>query len=58
MSAIELKNVSFNYDNSSKKILDDVNFTLKKNDFIGLVGNTGSGKTTFVDILARIFKTY
>ncbi len=56
MSAIELKNVSFNYDNSSKKILDDVNFTLKKNDFIGLVGNTGSGKTTFVDILLGFLK--
>jgi ATP-binding cassette, subfamily B, bacterial PglK len=54
--SIELKEVSFSYNNAKKKILDKVNFVLNKNEFIGIIGNTGSGKTTFVDILLGFLK--
>ncbi len=53
---IEFKDVSFSYNYSKKVILNKVNFKLSKNEFIGIIGNTGSGKTTFVDILLGFLK--
>ena len=55
-TSIELKHVSFVYNNSKNKILDKVNFKLNKNEFIGIIGSTGSGKTTFIDILLGFIK--
>jgi ATP-binding cassette, subfamily B, bacterial PglK len=55
-NSIELKQVSFVYNNSKNKILDKVNFKLNKNEFIGIIGSTGSGKTTFIDILLGFIK--
>lgn len=50
--SITLKNISYAYTNSPNKIiLDNVNITIKKGMHIGIVGNTGSGKTTFTDLL-------
>ena len=54
--SIELKEVSFSYNNSKRKILNKINFILNKNEFIGIIGDTGSGKTTFVDILLGFLK--
>jgi ATP-binding cassette, subfamily B, bacterial PglK len=48
---IEFRNVSFQYEGGHKNILNGLNFTLRKNDTMGLVGKTGSGKTTVVDLL-------
>ena len=53
---IELEKVSFSYNNSKNKILDKVDFKLNKNEFVGVIGNTGSGKTTFIDILLGFLK--
>jgi len=53
--SLELRNVNFSYNN--KKILENLNFKIKKGDKIGLVGITGSGKSTFVDIVAGFLKT-
>ncbi len=55
-NCIELEKVSFSYNNSKNKILDKVDFNLNKNEFIGIIGNTGSGKTTFIDILLGFLK--
>tara|TARA_B100000886_G_scaffold90816_1_gene59933 strand:+ start:19707 stop:21452 length:1746 start_codon:yes stop_codon:yes gene_type:complete len=55
-NCIELEKVSFSYNNSKNKILDKVDFKLNKNEFIGIIGNTGSGKTTFIDILLGFLK--
>jgi len=49
----EIKNISFAYD-SQEKALSDVSFSLKKGQMIGLVGHSGGGKTTLVDILLRL----
>jgi len=47
---IIFEGVSFSYD-SNKKILDNINLEIKKGDFIGIFGETGSGKSTFLNIL-------
>jgi ABC-type multidrug transport system fused ATPase/permease subunit len=48
---IELKNINFTYPNSSRKALEDVSMIIPAKSFIGLIGSTGSGKTTIVDII-------
>ena len=48
---ILLKDISFKYRNSNKKLLSDINIKIKKGDSIGIVGETGSGKTTLIDII-------
>ena len=50
-SSIELKNVSFQYPNANTKVLKDVNLQIKSNTTVGIVGSTGSGKTTLIDIV-------
>jgi ABC-type multidrug transport system fused ATPase/permease subunit len=52
-----IKNLSFSYPNSKKKILDNINIEIIKNDKIGIVGKTGEGKTTFLNILTGLIKT-
>ena len=53
---IELKNVSFTYENNKRKILDGINLNIKKNSKIAIVGKSGSGKTTIVDIIIGLLK--
>lgn len=48
------KNVDFSY-NQEDKILDNLNFVVKKNQTIGLIGSSGAGKTTIVDLILRLF---
>ena len=52
---IEFKNVSFAYGNNSGNILKNINVTINPGETIGVVGLTGSGKTTFVDLIMRFF---
>ena len=47
---ISIKDVHFSYD-GNKSILNDINLSITRNDTIGFVGTTGSGKTTLIDIL-------
>ncbi|MCD6407518.1 ABC transporter ATP-binding protein, partial [bacterium] len=50
---IEFKDVSFSYED--KKILDGINLTVKKGEKIGIVGPTGTGKTTLIGLLLRFY---
>lgn len=52
-SHIEFKDISFQYD-KDKKIFENLNLQIKKGDFIGLVGESGEGKTTLVDLILAI----
>lgn len=49
--SIVLKNVNYNYPNSSRVALKNINFNIPANSRIGIVGVTGGGKTTIVDII-------
>ncbi len=52
--SIEYKNVCFEYV-KGKPVLKDINLTIKKGETIALVGNSGGGKTTFVNLLPRFY---
>ena len=51
--SIVLKNVCFQYENSDREVLHDINITVKKGQTIALVGQSGSGKSTLVDLVPR-----
>tara|TARA_B100000029_G_scaffold92130_1_gene82051 strand:- start:2984 stop:4810 length:1827 start_codon:yes stop_codon:yes gene_type:complete len=51
---LNFKNIKFNYPNSDKDVLDIQNLELHKGKFIGITGKSGSGKSTFVDILTGL----
>ena len=53
---IELKNVSFKYENNKSYILKDINIKIEKNSKIAIIGKSGSGKTTIVDILIGLLE--
>ena len=55
---IEVKNLSFSYSENDTKILDSLNLNIQKNKSIGLIGLTGSGKTTLIDILLGLLSDY
>lgn len=52
---IELKNLTFSYPGSDKIALNNVNLTIKKGSTIGIVGKTGSGKTTLTNLLLKLY---
>ncbi len=52
---IDIKNLSFSYD-KSKKLLYDISFHVDKGSHIAIVGPTGCGKTTFINLLMRFFE--
>lgn len=51
---VEFKNVSFSYEEGIK-VLDNINFTAKQGDSIAIVGPTGAGKTTIVNLISRFY---
>jgi ATP-binding cassette subfamily B protein len=53
---IRLDHVSFTYPGTERRVLDDVNLTLKKGSVVAIVGENGAGKTTLVKLLARPYR--
>ncbi len=53
---IELKNVTFSYERSERKILDDVSLKVKKGQKIALVGHSGGGKTTICHLIPNFYR--
>ena len=54
---VEFKSVSFRYtgDSQEKNVLNDINLTIEPGEFIGVVGGTGSGKTSLVSLIPRFY---
>jgi zinc transport system ATP-binding protein len=48
---IEIKNLTFSYTNKSPYILDNINLVIHKGDYISVLGDNGSGKSTFIKLL-------
>ncbi len=53
---IKYHNVDYKYQENGNKILDKINIDFKNKSLIGIVGRSGSGKSTFVKLLARLYK--
>ena len=51
---IKLDNVSFQYQETKKKILDNISLKIKKGEFIGIIGESGSGKTTLINLICGL----
>ena len=52
---IQLRNLSFTYPNQPQAVLRDLNLEVRPGQFIGIVGRTGSGKTTLCHLLTRLY---
>ena len=52
---IEFRNLSFTYPDGNEEVLSDISFTIKAGENVGIIGRTGSGKTTLVDLILRTY---
>ena len=52
---IEFRNLTFRYPDGEFDVLENISFTIKAGENVGLVGKTGSGKTTLVDLILRTY---
>ena len=55
---IELKNVSFTYPGTDRKILDGISLIMESGKHYAIVGENGAGKTTLIKILTRLYDSY
>ena len=53
LESIEFKNVFFRYDKAHEDILKNISFRIEKGENVGIIGSSGSGKTTIVNLLLR-----
>ena len=54
---IEFKNVSFTYSDTQIQALKNVSFSLRKNETLAILGKTGSGKSTILELICRLYDT-
>lgn len=56
--SIEFKNVNFSYiDDEEKRVLKNIDLTIKSGETIGIIGGTGSSKSTLVQLIPRLYDT-
>lgn len=53
IETVEFNNISFKYEGAEKEMLKDVNFTAKTGEKIAIIGSTGAGKSTLMNLLLR-----
>lgn len=54
---IQFKNVSFSYEGSAEYALKNITMDLRRGQLVGIIGSTGSGKTTLVNLISRYYDT-
>lgn len=52
---IEFRNLSFTYPDGDYDVLENINFKINAGENVGIIGKTGSGKTTIVDLILRVY---
>ncbi|RPF42402.1 ATP-binding cassette subfamily B protein [Hydrogenoanaerobacterium saccharovorans] len=52
---IELRNISFSYNTGDENVLSDISIAIAKGESIGIIGGTGSGKSTLVNLIPRFY---
>lgn len=52
---VEFKHVSFTYEGAGDSAISDINFCVKRGETVGIIGGTGSGKTTIVNMIPRYY---
>lgn len=55
---IEMKHINFSYLHSKKTVFKDLNLFIKKGEIIGIVGDNGSGKSSLIKLLTKIYENY
>ena len=55
-TAVEFRNVSLTYAQSSENSLEDISFIAKRGETVGIIGGTGSGKTTLINLIPAFYK--
>lgn len=53
--SIKVQNLTFKYPDGDSPVLHDVNFEIKQGEMVGILGRTGSGKSSLVDLFLRIY---
>lgn len=53
--AIEFKNVSFGYFSAERNALEHISFSIKRGETVGIIGGTGCGKTTLINLIPRFY---
>lgn len=56
--AVEFKNVSLKYDTASETSLENISFSVKKGQTVGIIGGTGSGKTSLVNMIPKFYTAF
>ncbi|MBR5066651.1 MAG: ABC transporter ATP-binding protein [Lachnospiraceae bacterium] len=58
IDSVEFDSVGFKYPSASKESLKDISFSAKKGEIIGIIGGTGSGKTTLINLICGYYGDY
>ncbi|MFI3226153.1 MAG: ABC transporter ATP-binding protein [Clostridia bacterium] len=53
--SIEFKNVTFAYPNGEEAVVEDISFSVKKGQTVAIIGSTGSGKSTIINLIQRFY---
>jgi ABC-type multidrug transport system fused ATPase/permease subunit len=54
-TVLEMKNVSLKYPTSSEDSLSEINLAIKRGEMVGVIGGTGSGKTSLINMIPRLY---
>lgn len=55
-NSVEFNNVTFSYFGSDEPALSNIDFTVKKGETVGIIGGTGSGKSTLINLIPRFYQ--